>query len=151
MEFYSYKSEDCSSHFDTGYLWSSAKGKNKSISSICTYLKKAQRPFLNVCSLAPQNKKNRRGIFYIHFRKKNFCILLGTGVCICTNPSQHKNFSLVWQLLQWNQHPKIKSEIPFTCWNKIISLRNFQNKLKTMTIHKESLKSIKLSRLLKTL
>lgn len=149
MEFYSYKSEDCSSHFDIGYLWSSAKGKNKSISSIWTYFKKHKDPSCMFVDWPQNKKKNRRGIFHNHFRKKAFHILLGTGVDICTNPSQHKSFSLVWQLLQWNQHPRIKSEIPFTCWSKIISPRNFQNRHKTMNIHRESLKNVKLSRLLK--
>lgn len=41
-------------------------------------------------------------------------VLLGTGVGICTNPSQHKNFFLAWQVLQWNQSPKVKGEILFT-------------------------------------
>lgn len=41
-------------------------------------------------------------------------LLLGTDVDICTDPLQHKSFSLVWQLLQWTHHPKIKNEIPFT-------------------------------------
>lgn len=131
MEFYSYKNEDCSSHFDIGYLWSSARGKNKSISSIRTY-RKTTKTLLQVSSVAPQNKEN----ILEKEKKQHSILLLGTGVGICTNLSQHKNFSLVWQLLQWNHYPKIKSEILFTCCSKIISVRNFKNKLKIMNTHK---------------
>lgn len=59
-------------------------------------------------------------------REKHPVVLLGTDVGICTNPSQHRSSSLVWQWLLWDHHPKTQSETPLT-QRRI--LRKFQNKL----------------------